>query len=143
MLRPRRLIVKCTVWLNVVQRRSRCFTNSHQGRDLIKNDVVNLISRKRHIPAPESLKIGIPGMGSNSDVVLDGHLNSLSHRRGIAGMKSTSNIRRRNVLHELRVIAHWPRAEAFAHVTVKVDSWHMNVGNVSHFLARHAGESNS
>ena len=60
-------------------------------------------------------------MRANGHVVSDSKINGRTHRTRIARVKSAGDVRGRNVIHELGIIA-----AAFAHVAIQINLQHFD-----------------
>src|SRR5215510_6056593 len=63
-------------------------------------------------------------MRADADATCLREFDRLAHDVGIAGVEAAGDIHRRRKLYHRGVIAHFPRAKAFAEIAVQVDCLH-------------------
>jgi hypothetical protein len=91
-----------------------------QGPKLVDQLVVDLLRCGLYFPPTETDQIPIAVVQPDRDAVLFGERYSLAHDVRVARVKAARDVGRGDVAHQLLVGAETVRAEALAHVAVKV-----------------------
>src|ERR1700722_14145035 len=100
--------------------------NRLQRADLVGDQVFDLggfHAGKR--PAAKAVQVAIARMRADADVACFRKFHGLPHGIGIAGMKTAGDIDRGGEINHGGVVAHFPRAKAFAEIAVKIDFHHI------------------
>jgi hypothetical protein len=80
--------------------------------------------RKPQSAPTKALQVGKAGMRTNLDPVLLCQPHRGAHVVEITGVKAAGNVGDMDQRHHPRIVAHAPKPEAFAHVTIDRD-WHL------------------
>src|SRR4029077_12096500 len=93
-----------------------------QGTDLVGNQVLYLRRLQAgHRPPAEPVQVAIAGVSADADAARLRQLHRVTHDIGVAGMEAAGDVDGGRKLDHGGVVAHFPRAEAFAEVAVQVD----------------------
>ena len=113
--------------------------SAHERANLRGREMGDFIHRAGDRAAAEAKKIGIAGMGTHNDIVglCEGH--RLDHCIGIAGMGTAGDIGAGHDLQHLFIMAHHPRAEAFAEIGVEIDGQHCAYSRCDSVLNKREG----
>ena len=96
----------------------------HPGRrgDLIADAVLQAFQRHLDAAAAEADQVGEARMGADRHAAVDRQRHGAGHHVRIAGMEAAGDAGRGDQTQKLRIGAHLPGTEAFAHVGVQVDA---------------------
>ncbi len=99
-----------------------CGRDRLQGADLVGDQVLDLRRvQARHRPPAKAVQVAVAGVRADADAARFRQFDGVAHDIGIAGMKAAGDVDRGRELDHRGIVAHFPRAKAFAEIAVEID----------------------
>ena len=113
------VVIQRAVGFDVADPRTLGSTDAVQRPDLIVQQVFYFLLRAVHGAAAEAGQVRVGRMGTDAYAVPERQAHRMTHHPMVAGMETTGDAGQVDMRHDLVIQAHFPGAEALAHVAVE------------------------